>query len=398
MKVFSLYVLLLGAYNPITTYIFNNTGFHGAGLHQVIMFSGIALFLALNIRVVIAHIRNSEVIALLTLFVFSLFSFLNADSGSNPDALIVSTIFAFEFYLFYIIGSRIRYIMTIESGYSVFSKVLLINAVCVVCMWLFVPKDMYFRLNLGGGYVARVLDFIVGLLLILIFSKTIDLSKSKIIHWFYLIITLFAVVIGFSRAVWLSLLFAYAAYFFIIRLKFSFKFSAKRAAFYLLIFILLNVVLYVTGLSHHIGDRLVLNNPDESSYSGRISAYLSLLHAIFSNVETFLVGRGAGVSMPGLDIPVSSSPSFLLGFLYTNGAILSLVFIFLMVYMAFNLLRNFMKRKDTYSLFGFLSFIYFFVLLNIFPSVSHFPSFGYLGFIVGISLMTNSKKIPYQTT
>jgi len=389
MKNFSLYALLLSAYNPFTTYLFNSTAFHGAALHQLIMASGIVLFLVVNIRVVIAHIKNIEILSLLFLLIFLLLTFLNSNIDSSINERLSGVVFVLEFYLFYIIGSRMKYITPIENAYFVFSRVLLINAVGAIGVWLFMSSHMYFRLDFNGIYVARVLDFITGLLLILMFVKPIKLSKTYLIGMLYWIISLFAIVVGFSRAVWLGLSLTYIVYFFIIRMKYGLRVSAKNITLFLLFFIFLFFILYATGVYEYIGGRLVLNNPDESSYSGRIEAYLSLLYATFSDVKTFLFGQGVGANMPGLDIGVSSSPSLLLAFLYSNGVIISSIFIFTLIYMAFILLNNFMARKDIYSLYGFLLLVYFFIVLNIFPSVSHFPSFGYLGFIIGMSLKAN---------
>ena len=389
MKVFSLYILLLSAYNPYTTYVFNSTGFYGGGLHQVLMAFGMVLFLVVNMRVFITHIKKIEVVSLLSILVFLLFVFLTSNIDSSVNESIAGVAFILEFYLFYVIGSRVRYIMPMENAYFVFFRVLLINAVCVIGIWFFMSTHMYFRLDFGGAYVARVLDFITGLFLILMFVKPIKLSKTLLTSQLYWVVSLFAIVVGFSRAVWLSLFLTYMIYFFITGMKNGLRVSAKKIVAFLVFFIFCSIVLYVTGFYEYIEERFVLNNPDESSYTGRIEAYLSLLYATFSSVKIFLFGQGVGANMPGLDIPVSSSPSFFLSFLYTNGIVISLIFIFVLIYMAFILLNNFMMKKDMYSLYGFLLFVYFFIVLNIFPSVSHYPIFGYLGFIVGMSLKVN---------
>jgi hypothetical protein len=389
MKVFSLYILLLSAYNPYTSYVFNSTGFHGGELHQVLMVFGMVLFLVVNMRVVITHIKNIEVVSLLFILMFLLFAFLNSNVDSNVNERIAGVAFVLEFYLFYVIGSRVRYIMPMENAYLIFFRVLLINAVCVIGIWFFMSTHMYFRLDFGGAYVARVLDFITGLFLILMFVKPIKLSKTLLTSQLYWVVSLFAIVVGFSRAVWLSLFLTYMIYFFITGMKNGLRVSAKKIVAFLVLFIFCSIVLYVSGIYEYIEERFVLNNPDESSYTGRIEAYLSLLYGTFSSVKNLLFGQGIGANMPGLDIPVSSSPSFPLSFLYTNGIVISLIFILVLIYMAFILLNNFMMKKDMYSLYGFLLFIYFFIVLNIFPSVSHYPIFGYLGFIVGMSLKVN---------
>ena len=121
--------------------------------------------------------------------------------------------------------------------------------------------------------------------------------------------------IGFSRGVWLAL--GLVVFFEIIfgLLYFSSKsrisLNVKRTTFviiFALIFLLSSAVLPYFDL---IFERILDFDTRSASIGGRINAYFSLVTATFRDVSGFLIGQGAGSSMPGLDIPASSSPNFL---------------------------------------------------------------------------------------
>ena len=127
------------------------------------------------------------------------------------------------------------------------------------------------------------------------------------------------------------------------------------------------------------------------SIGGRFTAYLSLFTETFSDFGKLFFGSGAGAFMPGLKISASSSPSFLGTVLYVHGfPVFALVMTFFGI-ITYRLQKLSFKKNAPYGRFPIYNIIAHILILNIFPTVNHFPILGFLVFISIVMLNAKEK-------
>tara|TARA_A100001015_G_scaffold277154_1_gene336066 strand:- start:4055 stop:5248 length:1194 start_codon:yes stop_codon:yes gene_type:complete len=392
----SIYFLLLCAYNPYTTFGFNQTGFFGGAFHQVLLALGVLAFFAAHPIKSFSTATYGELLWLLFLLIFCAFGALGARSDASFNLILSDMAFVVEYYLFYTIGTRLPLVMSLVDAFLVYYRVLFLNAVALIMLWVSFPLEFYFRLDFGGIYVPRAVDFVVPSLLLALMTSSSSIHKSKLTRNLGWIVAIVAVLIGFSRGVWLALAFVFFLYLMIGSSDRMAKVSGQKIFQVSVFTCLLFMGLYSSGVLDFVFQRLSINNAEESSFLGRISAYFGLLEATLSDLKVFVFGNGMGSYMPTKPVPVSSSPSLFLGFLFMNGIFLFSVFLFVLFYPLICFYLKYKKENDEFALYAMLLFVCQIVMLNIFPSVSHYPILGFMGLIAGMTLSRHRGKLVKQ--
>lgn len=389
---FSIFVLLLSAYNPYTTFIFNKTGFHGASLHQTFMISGWLIFVILNFKTAKSVITFRLIISLFLLLGYSTFSLINGANFGSLNASVADVAYFVEMWMFYVAALIAIKSISAYKILKIFRNVFIINGIGLISMYLFFKSDLYFTLQLGPVRVSRALDFLIisGLLMLLYSNRSQGLHRLQYV--LFVILLVFATSVGFSRGVWLALIIvmildislrlAYNIY----RLRIELKVST------VLISLFASLLIITIQSNYDILDlvyaRLLDLDYDTASIGGRITAYLSLFIESFSNYDILLAGKGAGAYMPGLHIPASSSPSLFGTILYVHGLLIFALFSIALAVVTYRLFAISFRRQDQFGRFPIYNFLAHIIILNIFPSVSHFPVLGFLTFVSFVVLKT----------
>ncbi|MDA7455175.1 hypothetical protein N8844_03870 [Planktomarina temperata] len=382
---FSIYLLLLAAYNPFTTFIFNKTGFHGAILHQSLMFSGWIAFIMINIKFAIRVVNYQLFITLFLILSYCAFSLINGSQYGNMNGSIADIAYFIELWMFYVAALISVKFHSIADILKTYRNVLIINGLGVVIIYVLLKSELYFTLQLGPIRVSRALDFLIisGLLIVLYGSR--HKRPNRLVYFLLLTLFVFANALGFSRGVWLALIIIIILD---ISIRTGYKFYRLRIAFKPVnIVILPSVILALALLQAYfpifnlVVARLMDLDYDTASIGGRITAYSSLFIESFSDFGILLAGKGAGAYMPGLHIPASSSPSFLGTILYVHGFVIFSLFCCILIMLAYRLAGISFTSHGQFGRFPIYNLIAHFIILNIFPSVSHFPILGFVVFV-----------------
>ena len=389
----AIYFLLLCAYNPYTTFGFNQTGFFGGAFHQMLLGIGVVVFFIAHPHKSVSSVTMGELYWLMLLAIFCILGVLGAKSDASLNLIVSDMAFVVEYYVFYLIGTRLPLMISVVDAFLIYYRVLLFNAIGLIALWLSFPLEFYFRLDFGGIYVPRAVDFVVPSLFLALMASAASVHTSRLIRNVSWIVAIIVVLIGFSRAVWLALFLVYIVYLKLGASNSVFKVSRQKIIQLCILTISIFVILYSSGFLDFILQRLSINNADESSVNGRIIAYLSLLESTLSDPIVLIFGNGVGSYLPTLPIPVSSNPSLFLGFLYMNGIFALTVFLFALFYPMLRFYFKYKKDRDELSLYALLLFLSQVIMLNIFPSVSHYPILGFMGLIAGMTLSRHRNKL-----
>ncbi len=387
MRAFSTFILLMGAYNPITTYIFNNTGFFGASIHQISLIISWSIFILINNKIAVNCLTHRNLLCLFILLAYSVWSLINGVNFSSMMNSFADVAYLLEIWMFYFSSLIISRTVGAKNFILILYVVLFINAVGIVVMYTLLSDYLYFTLQLGPIRVSRALDFMILTgAMFLIYCKYYK-YKSGMLSYVFLVVIILSNIVGFSRGVWLALLlvFTFDLTFKCLQTIYLQRLEMRARLVMLSLFTVISVILlesYFNILGLFI-TRLVDLDYDTASIGGRFEAYYSLFLATFTNFETLLFGQGAGALMPGLSIPASSSPSFFATVLYVHGFPVFLLFVLGTVYLLHATFRISFKNV-TFGRFPFYNLMAHVIVLNIFPTVNHFPI---LGFSVLISMV-----------
>lgn len=385
-----LFIFLISSYNPVTTYVFNATGFFGAIYHQIFMVLGWFVLVLFNVNLALRNINHANFLILVLLLVVGLFSLVNGINNGTFFNSIADIAFLLEVWMFYFAGIIIKHRLRENEIFNVFLLVFIINGIALPLMFIFLREDLYFTLQIGFIRVSRVLDFQIMTGLIFVLYGGLRRQFSRFVFYSLIALFAFANMVGFSRGVWLSLILVVLVEFTFFlttlhqhrRLKISFSYLGT-----LCVGFLIAVWAQITySIFDPFIERMFDFDYNTASVGGRIEAYISLFVATFNDLGTFFVGQGAGAYMPGLRIPASSSPTFFGTVLYIYGVFVFSAFAIGVSTLLIMLFRSMRCEHSPYSKFVFFNFIAHLALLNIFPSVSHFPILGFLIFTSVVSM------------
>ena len=259
-------------------------------------------------------------------------------------------------------------------------------------MFLLFPSSLYFTLQFGPLRISRAVDFLIPSSLILFFLLKDYLGINGVTKILSVSVFIFSNFVGFSRGVWLALA---MTFFFYLVCQTSLRGVKLRRVQLVRVLLATSAILlgfYFSGFLDLVRDRILDFDLKSTSVGGRFDAYIDMLTYSFSNPGVLLFGSGLGSNLAGMQIPASSSPSFFLSFLYINGLPFFISLLFGYLYLCYIHFIDFKRYADLGSLFALLNLFCHFIILNIFPSVNHYPIFGYLAFISSINISERQRK------
>ena len=390
-KKFMVFLPLFLAYNPYTTYVFNNTGFYGASTHQVLMFCGVIAFLTWYAKKTYKVMKGVYIYSLLLLCIFASFASLISRHSAGFNLIVADFIFLFEFFFFWVIGAISKQILEKEDLFKIIFSIFFLNGAALIVMFWMFPTSLYFTLQFGPLRVSRAIDFLIPSSLVFYFVLKDHLKVNPLTKTLSFLVFALANFVGFSRGAWLALAATYVFYL-VCRLSVGVTvLSGKKLLRVSALIVVTLLAFHFLGLLDMLLERVLDFDQKSSSVGGRFDSYRDMLTYTFSNMDVLVFGAGLGSNVPGMEVPASSSPSFFISFLYMNGLPFSLIFFSVYFYLGYLHFMDFKRHSDVYSALALLNLFCHFIILNIFPSVSHYPIFGYLAFISSITIKTRHR-------